>query len=83
MIKIISLTLILMTRSLVGSEIKFVDLSLLNQLVFKHNNGGSGSRFYVETIGSGVCLFDYDNDLDIYIFAKGSHYLVTRPRKDL
>ena len=59
--------------SLIGSEIKFVDVSLIRGLTFNHENGASGKRYYVETIGSGVCLFDYDNDndLDIY-FCQGS-----------
>jgi hypothetical protein len=35
---------------------------------FVHFNGMSGFHFYPETMGSGVALFDYDNDGDLDIF---------------
>jgi hypothetical protein len=36
---------------------------------FRHTDGGSGRKFFVEQMGSGVALFDYDRDgwLDIYL----------------
>ena len=51
----------------------FNDESKNQGLIFYHDHGGSGQRYYIETIGSGVCLLDYDNDedLDIY-FCQGS-----------
>jgi len=57
----------------IGNDIKFIDVAIPQGLSFEHDHGGSGDRYYVETIGSGVCLFDYDNDddLDIY-FCQGS-----------
>src|ERR1041385_2105150 len=36
---------------------------------FQHTDGSSGRKFFVEQMGSGVALFDYDGDgwLDIYL----------------
>jgi hypothetical protein len=50
----------------------FVDRAAETGLNFTHVNGMSGKFDYAEIIGSGVALFDYDNDgdLDIY-FAQG------------
>ena len=51
----------------------FNDESELQGLSFIHDHGGTDQRFYIETIGAGVCLFDFDNDedLDLY-FCQGS-----------
>jgi len=56
------------TQSLVFKDV--ADNQLLN---FIHDHGGTGEKYYIETMGSGVCLFDYDNDgdLDSY-FLQGS-----------
>ncbi len=47
-------------QSLVFKDV--ADNQLLN---FVHDHGGTGEKYYVETMGSGVCLFDYDNDGDL------------------
>ena len=56
------------TQSLVFKD--DADNQLLN---FVHDHGGTGEKYYIETMGSGVCLFDYDNDgdLDVY-FLQGA-----------
>ena len=43
----------------IGNDIKFIDVAIPQGLSFEHDHGGSGDRYYVETIGSGVCLFEY------------------------
>ncbi len=69
----INLCLVLTANLISGQHILFEDGAKVQGLVFKHENGGSGDKYYVETMGSGVCLIDYDNDgdLDIY-FAQGA-----------
>ncbi len=70
----IRIVLILLQMSqLIANGIEFIDEASSQGLVFNHDHGGTGERYYIETIGPGVCLFDYDNDkdLDIY-FCQGS-----------
>ena len=73
MFRFLLLTYIFITASVFGQGITFIDASQKQGLIFKHDHGGSGMKYYVETMGSGVCLLDYDNDgdLDIY-FAQGA-----------
>src|SRR5438045_2406960 len=37
-------------------------------LKFTHRNGASGKFYMTEIMGSGVALFDYDNDGDLDVF---------------
>ncbi|MFL2983512.1 MAG: CRTAC1 family protein [Candidatus Neomarinimicrobiota bacterium] len=52
-----------------SGQIKFKDYAQKRGLDFKHDHGGSGKYYYVESMGSGVCIFDYDNDgdMDVYL----------------
>lgn len=40
---------------------------------FRHVNGATGQKYMLETLGSGVCVFDYDGDglQDIYFVQSG------------
>jgi hypothetical protein len=41
---------------------RFRDVSREVGLAFRHENGASGRKYFVETMGAGVAFLDYDND---------------------
>ena len=45
-----------------SGPIQFVDVTAQAGIHFKHNTGAFGKKYLPETIGSGVCFIDYDND---------------------
>jgi hypothetical protein len=51
----------------------FEEVAARSGITFKHSNGMTGDFSYAEIIGSGVALFDYDNDgrLDILVLQGG------------
>ena len=59
--------------SLQNQGIHFTDVTAELGIEFRHVNGESGRKYFIEPIGSGVALFDFDNDtdLDLY-FVNGS-----------
>ncbi|MGA2429418.1 MAG: CRTAC1 family protein [Candidatus Acidiferrum sp.] len=42
--------------------IEFLDVTTQAGIHFKHNTGAFGKKYLPETMGSGVCFLDYDND---------------------
>ena len=56
------------------------DVTKETGIAFVHADGSSGQRYIVETVASGLALFDYNNDgkIDIYFLSggalKGTHY---------
>jgi hypothetical protein len=42
--------------------VRFVDVSEAAGIRFRHNSGAFGKKYLPETMGSGVCVIDYDND---------------------
>ncbi len=53
---------------LFAQQISFKDVAPERGLNFVHDHGGTDQKFYIETMGSGCCLLDYDNDNDLDIF---------------
>jgi hypothetical protein len=64
------------------SPIVFTDITAQSGIAFRHVHGGSGLKNYVETMGSGACWLDYDNDGDIDLFVVNSGALPGWTGKD-
>lgn len=45
-----------------SGPITFTDITAQAGIHFKHNTGAFGKKYLPETMGSGVCFIDYDND---------------------
>ena len=45
-----------------SGPITFTDITAQAGVRFKHNSGAFGKKYLPETMGSGVCFIDYDND---------------------
>ncbi len=45
-----------------SGPIEFRDVTKQAGIHFKHNSGSFGKKYLPETMGSGVCVLDYDND---------------------
>ena len=52
----------LIPKGILAKRPVFVDVTRKSGIDFKHTNGKSQRYFIVETLGSGVAAFDYDND---------------------
>ena len=63
----------LIPKGILAKRPVFVDVTRKSGIDFKHTNGKSQRYFIVETLGSGVATFDYDNDgwTDIYFVNSG------------
>ena len=45
-----------------SGPIQFVDVTAASGITFRHHSGAFGKKYLPETMGSGVCVLDYDND---------------------
>ena len=45
-----------------SGPVRFTDVTGRAGIHFRHNNGAFGKKYLPETMGSGVCVLDYDND---------------------
>ena len=53
--------------------VRFEDATAGSGIAFRHVNGATGRKYMLETLGSGLCVFDYDGDhlQDIYFVQSG------------
>ena len=51
-----------------NAQLRFTDITAELGVEFRHTNGERGEKYFIEPIGSGVALFDFDNDGDLDIY---------------
>ncbi len=50
------------TNARPSGPIQFTDVTAQAGITFRHNSGAFGKKYLPETMGSGACFIDYDND---------------------
>lgn len=53
---------------LANERIRFTDVTATLGIQFRDVNGESGKKYFIEPLGRGVALFDFDNDRDLDLY---------------
>ena len=64
----IQIFLLLTIGSTAAQTPTFVDVTEASGIQFRHNNGKTEHKHIIETMGSGVVFFDYNNDGDVDLY---------------
>jgi enediyne biosynthesis protein E4 len=53
--------------------VRFTDVTVASGIEFTHTHGGTGRKYYIETVPPGSCWLDYDSDgaQDVYLVQSG------------
>ena len=65
---LIVLTFLVLGWRSIADPIQLQDVTRETGITFVHTDGSSGNRYIVETVASGLALFDYDKDGDVDIY---------------
>ena len=57
------------------SQVTFVDVAEAAGVDFHYTHGGTGDKYFIETMGPGCAFFDYDSDGRLDIYAVNGHTL--------
>ena len=69
LLRVAMFALVLLFASHADTQIRFTDVTAeFKTLQFRHINGASGQKYFIEPLGSGVALFDFDNDADLELY---------------
>jgi len=65
-------------------QVTFLDVAAQAGIIFRHDNASSAEKYLIETMGSGCCWIDYDQNglLDLYL-VKGAATRVYAPQQPL
>ena len=64
-----------LTASSVCSAVTFVNVAVEAGVDFRYTHGGTGQKFFIETMGPGCAFLDYDGDGGLDIYAVNGHSL--------
>jgi len=65
-----------------GAAPVFVDVTASSGVDFIHENGRTGKHQYLEIMGAGVGVFDYDGDEDLDLYFVNGNKILEPPSKD-